>query len=144
MCRCIRAHRIASWQSERPGAVQRGAKRTAAYRISIYIYIYTYGVECTGEMYVHARVHVSRIGRKTLNAKCRRTHGHVQRERARVCASPGTLVSLVADSYGKQTIAGHKGGEIKAWKEKAIEKKRRRGEGKGNKKREKEGKEGAI
>lgn len=110
----------------------------------LYIYIYTYEVECTGEMYVHARVHVSRIGRKTLNAKCRRTHGHVQRERARVCASPGTLVSLVADSYGKQTIAGHKGGEIKAWKEKAIEKKRRRGEGKGNKKREKEGKEGAI
>ena len=42
------------------------------------------------------------------------------------CASLGMLVSLVADSYEKQTIASHKGSKIKAWKEKAVEKKKER------------------
>lgn len=84
----------------------------------------------------------TRVAHRPENVKCKVQAEHVQRERARVCASPGTLVSLVADSYEKQTIAGHKGGKIKAWKEKAIEK--RGGEREGNKKREKEGKEGAI
>lgn len=84
----------------------------------------------------------TRVAHRPENVKCKVQAEHVQRERARVCASPGTLVSLVADSYEKQTIAGHKGGKIKAWKEKAIEK--RGGGREGNKKREKEGKEGAI
>lgn len=68
MCRCIRAHRIASWQSERPGAVQRGAKRTAAYRISIYIYIYV-----RGRMYgrdVRARA-CTRVAHRPENVKCK-------------------------------------------------------------------------
>lgn len=60
-------------------------------------------------------------------------HEHVQRESARR-ASLGRLVSLVADSYEKQTIASHKGSKIKAWKEKAVErereKERERAEGK--------------
>lgn len=64
----------------------------------------------------------TRVAHRPENVKCKVQAEHVQRERARVCASPGTLVSLVADSYEKQTIAGHKGGKIKAWKEKAIEK----------------------
>ena len=49
----------------------------------------------------------------------------MQRESARR-ASLGRLVSLVADSYEKQTIASHKGSKIKAWKEKAVEKKKKK------------------
>lgn len=57
------------------------------------------------------------------------------------CASLGMLVSFVTDSYEKQTIARHKGSKIKAWKEKAVEKKREKQE---KREREKEGREGAI
>ena len=52
------------------------------------------------------------------------------------CASLGMLVSLVADSYEKQTIASHKGSKIKAWKEKAVEQEKRKRE------REREEREG--
>lgn len=48
-------------------------------------------------------------------------HEHVQRESGRR-ASLGKLVSLVADSYEKQTITSHKGSKIKACKEKAAKK----------------------
>lgn len=48
-------------------------------------------------------------------------HEHVQRESERR-ASLGRLVSLVADSYEKQTITSHKGSKIKACKEKAAKK----------------------
>lgn len=53
-------------------------------------------------------------------------HEHVQRESGRR-ASLGRPVSLVADSYEKQTITSHKGSKIKACKEKAAKKAGREG-----------------
>lgn len=80
-------------------------------------------------MYVHTRVHVSRIGRKTLNAKCRRTHEHVQHEKERALRFTGhACVARSRFVQEKQTIASHKGSKIKAWKEKAVEKKREKQE----------------